>query len=93
MVVCAAAGSLTFEKRLGALDVDDASPSAQWAQRMLEANWRMFVISARLKFSLPFYQMLSTPLWNEIVKTEDYFYGLVNFGTVVVTRLCSEVRT
>jgi hypothetical protein len=77
-MMCVAAGSLTFEKRLGALNVDDTSPSAQWAQRMLEANWRMFVISALLKFSLPFYQIFATPLWNEIVKTEDYFYGLVN---------------
>jgi hypothetical protein len=69
-----AAGAVCFERSLGCLNGGSAE---EQAQNMVDANKRIFRLSAYLKFSLPLYKHIPTPKWKKLVAAEDQFYGLV----------------
>ncbi|CAJ0573431.1 unnamed protein product, partial [Mesorhabditis spiculigera] len=65
-----AAGLTVFEKRLGAFD-----DNMKWADKLVAINREIFQLSAKLKFSAPFYKLVSTPKWRKMVELEDSFYA------------------
>ncbi|KHN83337.1 putative cytochrome P450 CYP44 [Toxocara canis] len=67
-------GLLVFERRLGCF----TDQQCAWADRLVECNREIFVLTGCMKFSLPFYRYFTTPLWRRFVKIEDEFYGEAN---------------
>lgn len=57
-----------FEKRLHCMD---DGPNSE-AQRLIDANNQMFVLSSKMKFQLPLYKMFKTRTWKKLCEAEDY---------------------
>jgi hypothetical protein len=74
-----------FETRLGCL----GSRDLPWTQQMLNANHNMFHLSLKLRFSLPFYKLFSTPTWTKLVQNEDFFFGN---GQRLIDETCDKIR-
>lgn len=61
-----------FEKRLGAMSGGEAEAECQ---ALIESNKKIFLIGGQLKFALPFFKLITTPKWKQLVAAEDFFYG------------------
>jgi len=60
-----------FETRLGCIDAETYS----WHQQMIDSNTEIFRLSLKLRFSIPFYKLFSTPTWRKLIQREDFFFG------------------
>ena len=63
-----------FDTRLGCLDAADDS----WQLQMIDAMNKIFEVSLKLRFSVPWYRLFATPAWRRLIKLEDFFFGCVN---------------
>lgn len=59
-----------FEERQGSFDDDTDS----FTQSMIDANNKIFVLSMKLRFGIPWFRWLPSPTWKKLVHNEDYFF-------------------
>ncbi|XP_045600891.1 probable cytochrome P450 CYP44 [Procambarus clarkii] len=67
------AGMCCFEKSLGCFN---GGEKEDLAQKLVEANIKIFQLSAELKFSLRLYRYFKTPKYKRLHALEDFFYGV-----------------
>jgi len=59
-----------FEERQGSFDNDTDS----FTQSMVDANNKIFFLSMKLRFGIPWFRWLPSPTWKKLVHNEDYFF-------------------
>ncbi|CAH1791274.1 unnamed protein product [Owenia fusiformis] len=74
-----------FEKRLNTLDAGEESHT----QKMINCNHTLLELSTKLKFKLPLFKYISTPMWKKLVDAEDFFY---KFGQTLVDETVAKIK-